>query len=128
MDVASLQDFLRRERQANRAEAALTLMLAEEALVDRGGCLVDLSITRRQQGALTLDCPVNESRFRPGTRIDLSCEAVRLAGTITDITERGLRLHVRVDRRVGRLAHQQRSGAKGAWTHGLVHESGGDAS
>ena len=109
MDVASLRDFLRRERQANRAEAAVSSMLAEEALVDRGECLVGLSITHRQQGALTLDCPVNESRFRPGTRIDLSCDATRLSGTITDIIERGLRLHLRVERRVDSLPN-------GPWT------------
>jgi DNA replication ATP-dependent helicase Dna2 len=103
MDVASLQDFLRRERQATRAEAALSAMLAEEALIDRGECLVDLTITRRQRGALVLDCPVNESRFRPGTRIDLSCGGTRVPGVITDIVGRGEQLHVRVDRSVDGL-------------------------
>jgi len=103
MDVASLQDFLRRERQANRAEAALTAMLAEEALIDRGECLVDLAITRRQRGAVVLACPVNESRFRPGTRLDLVCGGSRLSGVITDITERGLLLHLRVERSVDAL-------------------------
>lgn len=103
MNVQSLQDFLRRERQANRAEAALTAMLAEEALVDRGECLVDLSITQRRQGTVVLDCPVNESRFRPGTRLELTCGASRLSAVIVDITARGLRLHLQVGRSVDAL-------------------------
>ncbi|MEN9667021.1 MAG: ATP-dependent RecD-like helicase, partial [Planctomycetota bacterium] len=82
---------------------------ADEALVDRGEYLIDLGISLRQRGLLVLDCPVNESRFRPGTRIDLSCDATRLSGMITDITERGLRLHVRVERRVDSLP-------RGPWT------------
>jgi DNA replication ATP-dependent helicase Dna2 len=109
MEVASLQDFIHRERQANRAEAALTAMLAEEALVDRGDVLVGLTIARRQRGVLVLDCPINESRFRPGARIDLSCDACRLSGVITDIAERGLQLHVRVGRSVDDLP-------SGPWT------------
>lgn len=98
MNVESLREFLRRERQANRAEAALTAILAEAALIDRGECLIDLTITRRVSGSVVLDCPVNESRFRPGTRLDLTCRGSRLSGVIADITERGLRLHLRVEK------------------------------
>lgn len=109
IDVSDLQDFLQRERQAAAAETALKLLLTDEALVDRGDAITGLKVRSSKPGLLVLDCESNESRFRPGSKIELHCNAAHIAGTIIDITEHGRNLQVRVDQK-------HKSLATGPWT------------
>lgn len=104
MDVSSLQDFLQRERQAAAAESTLTSLLTDEALVDRGDAIMGLTILSRKSGMLILACHSNESRFRPGSRIELHSGSARIVGTIIDLTDEGRRLQVRVDEKLKAVA------------------------
>lgn len=99
MDISDLQDFLQRERQADAKEASLAAVLADAALVDRGDALAGLEIVNRSRDAILFKCEENESRFRPGTHLRLACGQESIRGVIVDISDRGRRLSVRVDRK-----------------------------
>lgn len=103
MDIPALSDFLQRERQARRDEAAITSLLSEEALIDRGDALSRLFVQKRSRGTLFLACDTNESRFRPGTRLDLTCGDVHTRGVVVGLASKGLLLEVQVDRKVDGL-------------------------
>jgi len=103
MDIADLQDFLQRERQAAREEASLAAMLADAALVDRGDALMGLEIVDRGCNSVVLRCEENESRFRAGTQLTLTCGGESLRGVLVDLTDRGRLLDVRVERKTDSL-------------------------
>jgi DNA replication ATP-dependent helicase Dna2 len=103
MDVTDLQDFLQRERQATREEASLAALLADAALVDRGDALLGLEIADRGRNSVVFRCEENESRFRAGTQLTLTCGRESLRGVIADIGDRGRLLDVRVERKTDSL-------------------------
>lgn len=109
MDIADLQDFLQRERQAAREEASLTAVLADAALVDRGDALLGLEIVGRGRNSVVFRCEANESRFRTGTQLSLTCGKESLSAVIVDLTDRGRLLDVRVKRKTESLPN-------GPWT------------
>jgi len=109
MDIADLQDFLQRERQAAREEASLAAVLADAALVDRGDALLGLEIVDRGRNSVVFRCEENESRFRTGTQLSLTCGQESLSAVIVDLTDRGRVLDVRVKRKTDSLP-------SGPWT------------
>ncbi len=103
MDIADLQDFLQRERQAARQEASLAALLADDALVDRGDAILGLKVVERSRNSVVFRCEDNESRFRSGTQLNVTCGRESLRGVIVDITDRGRLLDVRVQRKTAAL-------------------------
>lgn len=109
IDIAGLQDFLQRERQAAREEASLSAVLADAALVDRGDALLGLEIVNRGRNSIVFKCEENESRFRAGTQLSLTCGQESIRAVIVDLTDRGRLLDVRVERKTDSLP-------SGPWT------------
>jgi len=109
MDIADLQDFLQRERQAAREEASLATLLADTALVDRGDALLGLQIADRGRNSVVFRCEENESRFRAGTQLSMTCGQASIRAVIVDLADRGRLLDVRVDRKTDTLP-------SGPWT------------
>jgi hypothetical protein len=96
MDRDSLIAFVEREREAAAAEARARSLQPLDVLAERGDALLGLTVAARRGPTVVLTCPENESRFRPGARLRLSCGDLAVHGRLVDVTDGGRRLELEV--------------------------------
>jgi hypothetical protein len=112
MTPADLVTHVLAERRAQEAEARLTDLLDDHALVDRGDAIAGLTVIETDGTTATLRAVANSSRIRPGDRLEITAHGCRAKAALVDLRDHGRELILRVS--TGSLA------GAGPWTARLL--------
>ena len=99
--LQELMNFVQREHMSELEERAAHDLLSERALVGMGYAIDNLMVSKIDGTRVVLNCPINDSRFRPGDRLSFhSLHDQNFKGVLIDLQHGGRQLHLHVTENV----------------------------